>query len=111
MSLVVVSRDWHRSPKCGAPRFGQGRTSLSAHRASQVKGLFGARRHGSSPLSGECPFLPSHKGGSGDWGSTRVQPNQRMKRPCRGGHSWWNIQGRPFVLFVAAPARRLCAIR
>jgi hypothetical protein len=38
-------------------------------------------------------------------------PNQRMKLSRRGGHLWWNAQGRPVFLIVAAPPRSLCAIR
>jgi hypothetical protein len=45
-------------------------------------------------------FLPLH-----------TAPNQRMKLACRGGHAWWNGQGKPFFFFVAVPARSLCAIR
>ena len=38
-------------------------------------------------------------------------PNQRMKLSRRGGHPWWNAQGKLSFLIVAAPARSLCAIR
>ena len=42
------------------------------------------------------------------WGNSSVLlPNQRMKLPRRGGHSWWNW----FILIVATPPRSLCAIR
>jgi len=34
-------------------------------------------------------------------------PNMRMKLSCRGGHICWKQS----LLFVAAPARSLCAIR
>jgi hypothetical protein len=40
-----------------------------------------------------------------------TRPNQRMKLSRRGGHFWWNAQGKPSFLIVAAPARSLCAIR
>ena len=41
----------------------------------------------------------------------RALSNQRMKLARRGGHFWWNAQGKPSFLIVAAPPRSLCAIR
>jgi hypothetical protein len=38
-------------------------------------------------------------------------PNQCMKLSRWGGHLWWNAQGKPSFLIVAAPSRSLCAIR
>jgi hypothetical protein len=46
-----------------------------------------------------------------DGSNDRVPPNMRMKLSCRAGHSWWNAQGKPSFLIVAAAPRSLCAIR